>query len=72
MNPKNFSRSFVWSNKNLHNFFEGKSEITKIDFTRFLSIVTFFVITFDGFRVFGKCLNFSLAVLRVLSRRLFT
>ena len=69
MNPKHFLRSFVWSNKILHNYFKESQKITKSKNPRRASS-SFSIITFDDFHIFEKKLHFIRTVLCVLSRRL--
>ena len=73
MNPKHFLRSFVWLNKNFHNYLKESQKIANTD-NPVLSIAPncrrIFPITFGDFHIFGNFLHFTLTVLRVLSRRL--
>ena len=70
MNPKHLSRSFVWSNKNLHNYLKESQKITKRKKPVLVS-PSFSIITFDGFYIFFDFfLHFTLTILCVLSRRL--
>ena len=73
MNPKHFSRSFVWSNKKLHNYFKESQKSLKTRYPVESIMATFhriLPITFDDFHIFEKKLHFTLTVLCVLSRRL--